>query len=514
MRVGIYNRWLATLGGGEKYNLTIAEYLSQKHTVEVISHKPVSKELAAERLNLDLSRVKFITIPELHAIDLPPLTADYDFFINASYMDFFPSYAKHSATVVYFPARFSRRLALIRDLKVMARKWLKLPALMTGLDSFDPAGPAFSWTADTVLNIHLPASKAAYRLGFAIQKRDRHMQGLQLALNGNSIEPLSQRDDGEFTHYVLHIPGSNEKPSSKLTLSALPALQLDGSPKFMITSVWSSLPQHRLYRLLFERLWRGIGIRLQYYPPGNSMLDYLDTYNAIWAISEYTRHWIRQYWRRESEVLYSPINVDAFHPLPKRHQILSVGRFFAGQHNKKHLTLIETFKNMLDQGLTGWEFHLAGGTTPGDDHAAHLAKIKAAAAGYPIHIHTNIPFPKLTQLYGESAIYWHASGYGEDEKLNPEKFEHFGITTVEAMASGCVPVVIDNGGQPEIVSHSIDGYLWHTLDELQRYTRNLIDDPATREKMAVSALERSRRYAKQNFFTRLDELLAAIGIAG
>jgi len=42
--------------------------------------------------------------------------------------------------------------------------------------------------------------------------------------------------------------------------------------------------------------------------------------------------------------------------------------------------------------------------------------------------------------------------------------EHFGITTVEAMAAGCVPLVYDSGGQAEIVSSGYNGYrLFATL---------------------------------------------------
>lgn len=57
--VGIYNRWLTTLGGGEKYSLTIAEYFNRFHDVEIISHKPISKDLVAERLHLDLGKIQF-----------------------------------------------------------------------------------------------------------------------------------------------------------------------------------------------------------------------------------------------------------------------------------------------------------------------------------------------------------------------------------------------------------------------------------------------------------------------
>ena len=116
------------------------------------------------------------------------------------------------------------------------------------------------------------------------------------------------------------------------------------------------------------------------------------------------------------------------------------------------------------------------------------------------------------QLYAQSAIYWHASGFGEDEKKEPVKFEHFGITTVEAMASGCVPVVIGNGGQPEIVRHGVSGYLWHSLDELKSQTLRLVENPSFREEMSQHALADSQKYDKAHFRVRLDELLAQIGV--
>ncbi len=102
-RVGIYNRWLTTLGGGEKYSLSIASYIGRFHDVEVISHKPIPKEKVAERLDLDLSNISLKFIPELSVIELPQITKEYDLFINASFMDFYPSLAKLSAYIIYFP---------------------------------------------------------------------------------------------------------------------------------------------------------------------------------------------------------------------------------------------------------------------------------------------------------------------------------------------------------------------------------------------------------------------------
>ena len=40
------------------------------------------------------------------------------------------------------------------------------------------------------------------------------------------------------------------------------------------------------------------------------------------------------------------------------------------------------------------------------------------------------------------------------------------MTTVEAMAGGCVPVVIDLAGQREIVKAGVDGFRWSTPEQL------------------------------------------------
>ncbi|MCU0579381.1 MAG: hypothetical protein MUF69_07520, partial [Desulfobacterota bacterium] len=91
MKVGIYNRWLATLGGGEKYSLSIAEHLSRQHQVMVLSHQEVPKALASERLKLDLSGVEFRTIPDYSSESLKKVSAGFDLFFNAAFMSYFPA---------------------------------------------------------------------------------------------------------------------------------------------------------------------------------------------------------------------------------------------------------------------------------------------------------------------------------------------------------------------------------------------------------------------------------------
>ena len=271
--------------------------------------------------------------------------------------------------------------------------------------------------------------------------------------------------------------------------------------------------------LFFSKLpWKdSAGILMRLYnmkPQPQSLTSILGTYHQIWANSQFTRKWIQKYWARESEILYPPVDIDDFVSHPKKNQILNVGRFFAGGHSKKHLEMISVFKDMVNEGLKGWEFHLAGGTAPGSLHQDYLKKVFLAARDYPIVIHPDIPFPELANLYGESALYWHASGYGENEDREPHKFEHFGITTVEAMAAGCVPIVIGKGGQPEIVRHGENGFLWQSPWELRSLSWELINDDTLRRKLMLKAVKDSRRFDRVHFTDTLERLLFSKNLTG
>jgi glycosyltransferase involved in cell wall biosynthesis len=114
---------------------------------------------------------------------------------------------------------------------------------------------------------------------------------------------------------------------------------------------------------------------------------------------------------------------------------------------------------------------------------------------------------KLKKLYQEAKIFWHAAGYPHDPNLLPHVMEHFGIVTVEAMSAGCVPVVINKGGQPEIVEHGVSGFLWSTLEELRGYTCLLAKDDKLRNRMAAAAVEKARLYTKDRFIQRFYELI-------
>lgn len=235
---------------------------------------------------------------------------------------------------------------------------------------------------------------------------------------------------------------------------------------------------------------------------------WIGSYDLLLANSRYTSRWIRKFWRLDSRVLYPPVETRAALRLSsKRNIILSVGRFFAGNHNKKHDVMIDAYLALRLRGLRDWDLHLVGGRTNVAGTDEYIASLQERAEGHPIHFHFDASRAVLEGLLQDASLFWHATGFGENEADEPEKLEHFGMSTVEAMTNGCVPLVYYSGGQMEIIEDGHDGFMWHDLSELLKRTMTLVRDRELREKMAIAAHRSSQRYGRDAFGRQVRGLL-------
>jgi glycosyltransferase involved in cell wall biosynthesis len=233
----------------------------------------------------------------------------------------------------------------------------------------------------------------------------------------------------------------------------------------------------------------------------------LRSYDTVLCYSSFVAGEIRDRLNvRSPIVIPPPVDLPAAPPAgPRRPRVLAVGRFFPSRdaNNKKHALLIDAWRRLeREGGAEGWELHLAGGLRNDTASVEHFASLQERARGAAIRLHPNIAAGALQELYGESTLFWHAAGYGETAA---ERHEHFGITTVEAMAHGCVPVVIGLGGQREIVEDGVTGRLWDTLDELVAFTRELIADPAQVARLRSAAALSAKRFGKPSFVRAIRE---------
>jgi glycosyltransferase involved in cell wall biosynthesis len=132
----------------------------------------------------------------------------------------------------------------------------------------------------------------------------------------------------------------------------------------------------------------------------------------------------------------------------------------------------------------------------------YVAALEGAAIDYPVVLRYNMNHHELQDWLKRAKIYWHATGYGELRDANPGRAEHFGLSTIDAAQAGAVPVVFEAGGQPEIINHGKNGFLWRTTGELIQFTGKLMHDEFlwkdlstnARRSMTVFGRETQRRW--------------------
>ena len=231
----------------------------------------------------------------------------------------------------------------------------------------------------------------------------------------------------------------------------------------------------------------------------------LSTYDIKTTISRFSRIWTTRRWGVDCEVIHPPVDT-RLQIREKENVILSVGRFTATGHSKKQLEMIATFDELQKAVAPRWEYLCVGGVSDAARDLEYFHCASRMAHECRARVLANLERSRLRQLYAQARVFWHAAGYGEcDER--PELSEHFGMATVEAMSAGCIPVVINKGGQPEIVEHGVSGFLWNSLEELKKYTGLLMRDEQLRARMQEAALSRAALFSRELFVSRFLGLL-------
>ena len=234
---------------------------------------------------------------------------------------------------------------------------------------------------------------------------------------------------------------------------------------------------------------------------------YARTYDLFLPNSKFTESWLKKI-RPDIDTkkiiqMYPPVSPIQSTGEKKEKAILAVSRI---EKTKKLESLIESYKSskFLSENYALW---IAGNKDP--DYPNYPEQLKKLAGNSNIHFFISIPYDKLVSLYNRATFFWHSKGYGIDESKEPDQLEHFGMTTVEAMSARCIPIVINKGGQPEIVTEGT-GKTWNTLEELAQYTEEIAKDSEKVRSYAEAAYKRSRDFSMEALPAQLSALLEKI----
>jgi len=193
----------------------------------------------------------------------------------------------------------------------------------------------------------------------------------------------------------------------------------------------------------------------------------------------------------DNELINQSINFEK-----KEKIILSVGRFFSHLHSKRQDLIIQTFKELKKKSkkFAGYKLILAGGLMEEDrDYFNSLKDL--AKNDSSIVFKLNVELYELYRLYRLSTYYWHFAGLGVDEEKNPELVEHFGITPLEAMASGCLTFCYNAGGPKELINEGENGFLFSSIEKLIHKMIQIEQNVAYQKKV----ISNGKLFIKNNF---------------
>ena len=485
-KAAVYDRWLHVLGGGERHTVAIAAALAKEnYQVEVLTHRPTDLDALQKKFGFESLPFTVRYLPELWDYEITPYTKEYDLFVLSSFADIIPSKAKTSLMSVFFPV----------SLHLTLKEWLTRVVIV----------PLFRFLFQFPLYVQKDSTTVTVGTNKAKKKIQIQLHFETLALSTvEQLHATSTDVDVSFSKQVLHhsndvvLTITSETPVRQWQIHFPESEYTQNISAKVRTSGW-----HKLGQLLMKKV-PSFGERFVA-GPRKFFREELESYDQILSNSKYTKKWIAQYWGLNTPVVYPPVTIEDY-PVSGKQQkwIVSVGRFFVGGHSKKQLEMVEAFR-ALHKELPDWELHLVGSVNDTQIHRAYYEKVVAAAKDLPVIIHENASFEELTSVLSKSRIYWHATGLDIDEEKHPVMLEHFGLTVVEAMAAGCIPVVINKGGPAEIARDV--GYTWNTLEELIHITKHLAQDSDRLQQFKNKAIEASTQYGPSAFETSFKEVL-------
>ena len=225
--------------------------------------------------------------------------------------------------------------------------------------------------------------------------------------------------------------------------------------------------------------------RLYYWPASLFYRQKVGQIGKLLSVSEYTKRYVRQLWSRDSTILYPPCPVDEYSLSNsfKENVVITIGRLVP---EKRHHIFLE-----IARRLPGLNFTIIGSVAEGKE-SYYERLVGNAPKNARILLS---PLMGLKSILERAKVYVHCA-----------ENEHFGIAIVEAMASGCVPVVHDSGGPREIVTDQV-GYRWKNLSEAVDKIARLVSDEMLRREMSAAASARAQLYSSAAFESGLAKIL-------
>lgn len=211
----------------------------------------------------------------------------------------------------------------------------------------------------------------------------------------------------------------------------------------------------------------------------------------VMANSFFTANAVKKQFGISPLVIYPPVQTEKITPethIERKNVVLTVSRFSFG----KGLEQIPYLAKNINA-----QFVIVGSVYSRKAYYTIKNLIEELDVGGRVVLIPNAPLEKKLELLRKAKVYLHTT-----------PFEHFGISIIEGMAAGCIPVVHDSGGPREFVP-----LMWRYQDKedaVQKIQRALKTwSPTLAQDMENIAYNFREQRFQQDFLSAVESFIAS-----
>ena len=232
---------------------------------------------------------------------------------------------------------------------------------------------------------------------------------------------------------------------------------------------------------------------MRWYARGYQGIPRLILANSSWTADKISKFYSIN--RNKIWVLHPPVEVEYFSEAisneRKENLIVTLSRFTPEKRLYEILKAAEILPN--------YKFLMVG--TAGRYSQTVISKMRGIIEKRRldnVHLMMNIPRPQVRETLGKARFY-----------LHPPFAEHFGISVVEAMAAGCIPIVYRDGGAwSDIVSRVDEELGYNDISEVPSIVKKFENNRDFEERIRSVAMNISQEFSFKRFKERLSKYLS------
>ncbi|MCP8317541.1 MAG: glycosyltransferase [archaeon] len=212
-------------------------------------------------------------------------------------------------------------------------------------------------------------------------------------------------------------------------------------------------------------------------------------HKLIFANSKFTAEAVKAEFGVDAHILYPPVSSDILNHNEtdfngqRDNTVTTIARI----SKEKNLKIIPYIAKSTSKEVS---FIITGLLNSKEVLNSLLRLIRELRVSEKVKILTNVKRDRLIEILRNSKVY-----------LHPAINEHFGISIIEAMSSGCLPVVHNSGGPKEFVPKH---FRYKSIEEAARKVEKAIESWSPKEARRISKF--ADRFSENNFSKRFIDI--------